>query len=43
MSLDLIKENGFIFKKTRSNQYPAETMTDTDYADDQALLPNTAA
>ena len=29
--------------KARSRRYPAETMTDTDYADDLALLTNTPA
>ena len=35
-SIDLIKENGFIFKKkkTRSWWYPAETITDIDYYTD---------
>ena len=37
----LIKENGFIFKKAGSRRYSAETMKDTDYSDDQALLANT--
>ena len=40
-SIDLIKENGFILKKTRSIRYPTETMTDIDYADDLLLLANT--
>ena len=39
-SSDLIKENGFTLKKTRSRWYHAETMTDTDYTDDLALLAN---
>ena len=43
MSIDLIKENGFILKKVRTRQYPADTMTNTDYADDLALLTNTVA
>ena len=42
-SIDLIKENGFILKKARSRQYPAETTTDADYADDIVLLANTPA
>ena len=37
-----IKENGFTFKK-KSRQYPAEIITDADYADDPALLANTPA
>ena len=28
-------------KKARSRRYPADTITDTDYADDLALLVNT--
>ena len=40
-SIDLIKENGFTLKKTRSRLYPAQTITDTDYVDDIALLANT--
>ena len=35
-----IKENGFKLTKERSRRYPAETITDTDYADDIALLAN---
>ena len=40
-SIDLMKVNGFTLKKTRSRWYPAETITDADYADDIALLANT--
>ena len=36
-----MKENGFTLKKIRSRRYPAETITDKDYADDIALLANT--
>ena len=41
-SIDLKKkekktENGFTRKKTRSRRYPAETITDVDYADDIVL------
>ena len=43
MSLDLIKENGFTLKKARSRLYTTETMTDTEFADDQALLINRPA
>ena len=43
MSIDLIKENGFTLKMTRNRQYPTETMTDANYADDLVLLKNTAA
>ena len=44
MSIVQIKENGFTLKKkqkARNRRYPAETTTDTDYADDQALLAST--
>ena len=36
-----IKENGFKLTKKRSRRYPATTITDTDYADDIAILANT--
>ena len=36
--IDLIKENDFTLKKTRSRRYHAETITDIDYADNRALL-----
>ena len=42
MSMYLIKENSFTHKKARSRQYPAETITDADYADDLGLLANTS-
>ena len=35
------KRGGFELTKKRSRQYPAKTITDTDYADDIALLANT--
>ena len=38
-----MKENGFKLAKERSRGYPAQTITDADYADDIALLPNTPA
>ena len=38
MSIDLMKENGFKLAKERSKRYPAQTITDTDYANDIALL-----
>ena len=39
MSIDLMKENGFILKKnSKSRQYSALTITDADYADDRACL-----
>ena len=42
-SIDKIKENGFELTKKRSRRYPAKTITDADYADDIAILANTAA
>ena len=42
-SIDLMKENGFKLAKERSRRYPAQTITDTDYGDDVALLRNTPA
>ena len=41
-SVDLMKENGVTLAKART-RYPARTITDADYADDIALLANTAA
>ena len=38
--IDKMKENGFKLTKERSRRYPAETITDPDYADDIALLAN---
>ena len=43
MSIDLMKENGFKLVKERSRRYPAQTITDGDYAVDIALLANTPA
>ena len=40
-SIDKIRENGFELTKKRSRSYPAKTITDTDYADDIAILANT--
>ena len=40
-STDKIRENGFELTKKRSRRYPAKTITDTDYANDIALLGNT--
>ena len=40
-SIDKIKENGFELTKKRSRRYPAKTITDSDYADDIAILANT--
>ncbi len=42
-STDKIKENGFKLTEERSRRYPAQVITDTDYADDIALLANTPA
>ena len=42
-SIDLMKENCFTLEKARSRRYPAQTITDADYADDIALLANTPA
>ena len=42
-SIDKIKENSFKLTKERSRSYPAKTITETDYADDIALLANTLA
>ena len=42
-SIDKIKENNFKQTKEKSRRYPAKTITDTDYADDIALLANTPA
>ena len=39
-SIDLIKENGFKLAKERSRRYTTQTITDTDYAKDMALLAN---
>ena len=36
-----MKENGFKLAKEKSRRYPAQTITDVDYADDVALLANT--
>ena len=35
-----MKENGFKLAKEKSKRYPAQTITDTDYTDDIALLAN---
>ena len=42
-SIDKIRENGFELAKERSRRYPAQTITDEDYADGIALLANTPA
>ena len=41
MSIDLMKENGFILKKAKIKQYLVENLTDADYADDLALIIDT--
>ena len=41
MYYDLMKENGFTLKKARSRRFSAQTIMDTDYSDDIALLSNT--
>ena len=43
ISIDLMKENGFTLKKSRSRWYRTKTITDTDYADDLVLFVNTLA
>ena len=40
-SIGKMKNNGFKLTKERSGRYPAQTITDADYADDIALLENT--
>ena len=40
-SVDLHTELGFTLTKSRSYRYPAEFITDVDYADDLALLSDT--
>ena len=42
-SIDKKKENRFKLRKERIRRYPAQTITDADYADDIALLANTPA
>ena len=39
----VMKENGFKLAKEISRRYPAQTITDADYADDIALIANTPA
>ena len=36
-SIDFMKDNGFKLAKERSRRYPAQTITNADYADDIAL------
>ena len=42
-SINKMKDNGFKLAKERSRWYPAQTITDVDYADDIALQANTPA
>ena len=42
-SIDKMKNNGFKLTKERSRRYPAERITDPDYADDVVLLTSTPA
>ena len=41
ISVDLMKENGFMLAKAKRRIYPIRTITDANYADDIALLANT--
>ena len=41
ISIDKTRENGIELRKKGSRRYPTKTITDTDYADDIALLANT--
>ena len=38
-----MKENGFTLEKARSRRYPAQSITDANYADDIGLLANIPA
>ena len=42
-SINKMKDNGFKLTKKRSRRYPTQTITDTDYTPDIALLANTSA
>ena len=42
-SIDFMKENSFTLTKAKSRRYPAQTITDMDYAGDIALLAITPA
>ena len=42
-SIDKMKGNGFNLTKERIRRYPAQTITDADYTNNRALLPNTPA
>ena len=41
--IDKIKENGFELTKKRSRRYPTKTITNTNFADDIAILANAPA
>ena len=41
--IDLMNDNSFTLAKERSRSYPAQMITDADYADNIALLANTPA
>ena len=41
--INKMKDNGFKMTNERSRKYPAQTITDADYADEIALLANTPA
>ena len=43
MSIDIMKGTSFKLTKERSRRYPAQTITDADYANDIAFLANTTA
>ena len=40
LSIDVMKDNGFKLAKKRSKIFPAQTITDADYADNILLLAN---
>ena len=42
-AIDKMKENGFKLTKKRSRRYPAQTITDVDYADDIVLMAKAPA
>ena len=43
ISIDIMKDNGLKLAKERSWRYPAQTITDADYANDIVLLANIPA
>jgi len=38
ISVDTISEKGFMLRPRKSSRYPVEYLTDTDFADDIALI-----